>query len=71
MGWAGYTNGDLLHLASANGFQALVTVDQGFEHQQNLSNLPTPVVIVIAARNRFQDLQVLLPGVAAVLSGDL
>ena len=36
MGWAGYTNGDLLHPAAANGFQALVTVDQGFEHQQDV-----------------------------------
>ena len=28
LGWAGCTNGDLLHLAAAGGFDALVTVDQ-------------------------------------------
>ena len=45
MGWAGSTNGDLLRLAAANGFDALITVDRGFEHQQNVSQLPLPVVI--------------------------
>jgi hypothetical protein len=27
MGWAGTTNGELLQLATANGFEAFVTVD--------------------------------------------
>ncbi len=36
MGWAGSSNGDLLRLASAHGFDALVTVDKGIEHQQHL-----------------------------------
>ena len=68
MGWAGSTNGDLLHLAAADGFHALVTVDQGFEFQQNVSNLPIPVVIMIAARSRVQDLEPLIPEVIGVLS---
>ena len=34
-------------------------------------SLPVPVVIMIAARNRLQELQPLVPGVAAVLFGDL
>ncbi len=70
MGWAGSTNGALLRLATDHAFNALVTVDQGFEHQQNKDNLPIPVIIMIATRNRLQELQPLIPGVVAVLSGD-
>ena len=68
VGWAGSTNGDLLQLAAASGFHALVTVDQGFEFQQNPSNLPIPVDIMVAAGNRVQDLQPLIPKVILVLS---
>ena len=71
MGWAGCGNGDLLSLAARLEFDALVTVDQGIEHEQNVRDLPVPVVIMIAARNRLQELQPLVPGVVAALSGDL
>jgi len=71
MGWAGSTNGELLRLASGGGFDALVTVDRGFEYQQNLSSLPIAVVILVAARNRLQELEPLVPGVVEVLSGQL
>src|SRR5215469_6161132 len=36
MGWSGKKNGELLSLAETE-FDALLTMDQGFEHQQNLS----------------------------------
>ena len=68
MGWAGRGNGELLRLAVDYGFDALVTVDQGFEHEQNLNNLPVPVVIMVEGRNRLQELQPLVPGVVEVLS---
>ena len=71
MGWAGSTNGELLRLAAGGGFDALVTVDRGFEYQQNLSSLPIPVVILVAARNRLQELEPLVPGVVEVLSRQL
>ena len=61
MGWN--TNGMLLQLASKHQFNALVSVDQGFEHQQNVNTLPIPVVIMIAQTNRLQDLQPLVPDV--------
>ena len=35
MGWSGKKNGELLSLAETE-FDALLTMDQGFEHQQNL-----------------------------------
>ena len=71
MDWAGTTNGELLHRAAIGGFDALVTVDRGFEYQHNVSELPIPVVILVALRNRVQGLQPLVPGVIAVLSENL
>ena len=70
MGWAGCSNGELLRLAADHGFDALVTVDQGFAHQQSHRGLLIPVVIMIAGRTRLQELRPLVPEVIAVLSGD-
>ena len=66
MGWAGSGNGELLRLAADCGFDALVTVDQDFEHEQNLNNIPVPVVIMAAGRNRLQELQPLVDAVVEV-----
>ena len=71
MGWAGTANGLLLSLAAAEGFDALVTVDRGIEHQQNVSTLPIPVIIMLAPRNRLAELQPLVPYVASLLSDPL
>jgi len=71
MGWAGTTNGLLLSLAATEGFDALVTVDRGIEHQQNVSALPIPVIIMLAPRNRLAELQPILPEVVSLLSGPL
>ena len=71
MGWAGCGNGELLRLAANHGFDSLITVDQGFEYQQNVADLPIPVVIMIARRTRLQELRPLVADVIAVLSGDL
>ena len=48
MGWAGTGNGELLRLAADRGFDALVTVDRGIAHEQNLNDLPVAVVIMLA-----------------------
>ena len=58
----------LLQLASEHQFNALVTVDRGFEYQQNVYTLSIPVVIMIAQTNRFQDLQPLIPDVVSILN---
>ena len=70
MGWAGFGNGELLHLAADHDCDALVTVDQGFEYQLNVAELPIPVVIMIAVRTRLQELRPLVAEVIAVLSSD-
>ena len=71
MGWEGTGNGLLLSLAAGAGFDAFLTVDRGIEHQQNVSDLPVPVIIMLGVRNRLPELQPLVPGAMAVLSGDL
>ena len=63
MGWAGTVNGKLLYLAADRDFDAMITVDQGFAHEQNLDNLPIPVVIMLSTRSRLQELQPLVPQV--------
>ena len=61
----------LLRLAADRVFDALVTVDRGIAHEQNLDDLPVPVVIMIAVRGRLDQLRPLVPQVVDVLSGPL
>ena len=65
MGWAGIKNGALLRLASSQ-FDALLTVDQGIEYQQDLSGLSLGLVILLGESNDIDDLRPLLPGALAV-----
>ena len=67
MGWAGNENGALLKLADRQ-FDALLTVDQGIEYQQNLSGLKISVVVMLAASNDVDDLRPLLPSVEQALT---
>ena len=67
MGWAGIKNGALLKLADGQ-FDALLTVDQGIEYQQNLSGLKISVVVMLAASNDVDDLRPLLPSVEQALA---
>ncbi len=66
-GWASIKNGKLLALASAK-FDAFVTADRNLEFQQNLAKLPIAVVVLLARKNRLQDLEPLLPDLATLLN---
>ena len=66
-GWASIKNGKLLALASTK-FDAFITADRNLEFQQNLTQLPLAVVVLIARKNRVQDLEPLLPALAALLN---
>ena len=65
-GWAGVRNGALLRAADGT-FDAMLTVDQGVEHQQNLTGLRIGVVIIVAASNDIDDLRPLVPAVLGAL----
>ncbi len=71
MGWTGSSNGDLLRLASAHGFDVLITVDRGIEYQQNPAHLTIPVIVMVVHQNRLQELRPLVPRVVATVSGNL
>jgi hypothetical protein len=65
-GWTGVKNGALLRAAEGS-FEVLLTVDQGIEHQQNLTGLQIGVVIMVAPSNDIDDLRGLLPSVIEAL----
>lgn len=64
-GFAGLKNGDLLEAVESAHFDVLVTVDRGWEHEQNLAGRSVAVVIFCAKSNRLKDL---LPHVPACLN---
>lgn len=66
-GWTSVKNGRLLALASTK-FDAFITADRSLEFQQNLVKLPLAVVVLIARKNRLQDLEPLLPELAVLLN---
>lgn len=68
MGWSSKRNGELLRLMVAEGFDALLTVDQNPEFQQNLRASGIGVVLVLAKTNRVKDLRPLLPQIPGALN---
>ena len=54
-GFAGKTNGELLALAEA-GFDVFITLDKGFEYQQNLKGRKIAIVLIRAKSTRLADL---------------
>lgn len=60
-GLAGLENGELLRAAEAAKFDVVVTVDRGFEYQQNLKNRQIAVVIFCGKSVLLEDLIPLVP----------
>jgi len=63
-GLAGLKNGDLLTAAESAKFDVFLTVDQGIEYQQNLTDRNIAIIIFRTKSNRLKDL---LPHVPACL----
>jgi predicted nuclease of predicted toxin-antitoxin system len=68
LGWSGLENGDLLSQATASEFEALITRDQGLEHEQNMATLPLSVVVLRSKTNKIDDIRPLVPLLLAVLA---
>jgi hypothetical protein len=68
MKWDGVGNGELLRLAAAAGFDALITNDRGLEYQQNLGALPVAVVVVLARANTIEAIRPAYGDMLAALS---
>jgi len=75
MGWSSKRNGELLRLMLAEHFEALLTVDQNLEFQQNLRASGIGVVVVLARTNRVKELRPLVPqmlrALDSVMPGEL
>lgn len=69
MGWAGKKNGELLALMAGAGFEVLLTVDQNLRHQQNLAASGVAVVVLIARKNRLDQLVPLVSSAMIALVG--
>lgn len=66
-GLAGLENGELLAAAEAAKFDVVLTVDRGFEYQQNLGNRKIAVVIFCGSSVLLEDLVPLVPACLAHL----
>lgn len=66
-GWNGTKNGALLALA-AHHFDVFLTVDANLQYQQNLSNLPISVILVLAYSNDVDVLRPLMSRVRDILA---
>lgn len=55
-GLAGVENGELLLAAEAANFDVLLTVDRGFEYQQNLTDRRITVIVFCGESVLFEDL---------------
>ncbi len=67
MGWNGTKNGDLLRLAAAEGFDALITMDVGISYQQSAAPLAAALIVIEAVSNDIHDLLPIVPKLLAAL----
>ena len=68
MGWFGTQNGALLLLAE-EGFDVLVTIDQGMAYEQNLADRNIALLVLGARSNQIEDLAPIIPAALDALRG--
>jgi len=62
-GLSGRKNGELLSLAEEAGFEAFLTIDQGFQYEQNLLGRKIAIIVVRVRTSRMADLLPLVPDI--------
>jgi len=67
MKWKGIENGELLELAAKNGFDALVTKDNGMPYEQNAADLPCAIIVLKAPSNALSDIEPLVPQILSAI----
>jgi predicted nuclease of predicted toxin-antitoxin system len=68
MKWKGIENGELLELAAKNGFDALLTMDNGMPYGQNAAAIPCGLIVLQASSNALDDIKPLVPQILQQLS---
>ncbi len=71
MGWQDESNGKLLALAASAGYGVFLTVDKSMARQQNLAELPLPVIMMRSRSNSITALARHAPAVLSLLNQDL
>ena len=71
MEWTGKRNGELMKLILDVEFDLLITLDKGFEHQQNFANYPIPVLILNVKRSDYEFLLPLIDKIRVLLENEL
>jgi hypothetical protein len=66
--WKGIVNGQLVSLAAADGFEAMLTMDQLIEKELDPATLPLTVVILQARSNSLKRLLPLAPQLLSTLA---
>ena len=66
-GFGGLENGDLLNAAESAKFDVLLTVDRGFEYEQDLGGRQVAILILATKSIRLADLLPLAPNVLVAL----
>jgi predicted nuclease of predicted toxin-antitoxin system len=68
MKWTGIENGELLELAAKNGFDALITKDNGMPYEHNAATLPCAIIVLQAPSNALADIEPLVPRILVQLN---
>lgn len=71
MEWSGKRNGELMKLMLEVGFELLITLDKGFEHQQNFTKYPIPILVLKVKRSDYEFLLPLIDKIRIILAGNL
>lgn len=71
MGWSGRRNGELMKLMLEYEFDLLITLDKGFEHQQNFIDHPIPVLVLKVRRSDYEFLLPLVDKIRTLLTNKL
>ena len=66
--WNSFTNGKLLEVMLAEGFDALFTFDKNLQHQQNFITYPITVFILHASLNSYEQIYPLIPAIKKILN---
>jgi uncharacterized protein (DUF433 family) len=68
MGWLGKKNGELLGLATFNGFDIFLTLDKNLKNQQSINKFDLKFIVLLAVDNKHQTLQPYIERVKILLN---
>ena len=68
MGWLGMKNGELLNLATINGFDIFLTLDKNLKYQQSINKFDLKFIVLLSVNNKHQTLQPYIEKVKALLN---